>query len=150
MQKPKLLDQVRNLMRVRHLSFKTERAYTSYIREYILFHDKRHPAEMGADEIRDYLTHLAVEKKVAASTQNVAFNALLFLYKQVLQIELPQIEGVLRAKKPQRLPVVFTPTEAKNIIAELEGTTHLIVSLLYGSGMRLTDLRAGEKICQRR
>ncbi len=140
MQKPKLLDQVRNLMRVRHLSFKTERAYVSYIREFILFHDKRHPAEMGADEIRDYLTHLAVNKKVAASTQNVAFNAILFLYKQVLQIELPLIEGVLRAKKPQRLPVVFTPTEAKSIIAELEGTTRLIVSLLYGSGMRLTEV----------
>ncbi len=86
MEKPKLLDQVRNLMRVRHLSHKTERAYIGYIREYILFHGKKHPKDMGVDEIREYLTHLAVEKKVAASTQNVAFNALIFLYKQVLQI----------------------------------------------------------------
>lgn len=140
MQKPKLLDQVRNLMRLRHLSHKTERAYISYIREYILFHDKKHPKEMGVSEIREYLTHLAVEKNVAASTQNVAFNAILFLYKQVLEINLPLIDGVLRAKKPQRLPSVFTPIEAKSIIAELEGTTHLIVSLLYGSGMRLTEV----------
>ena len=89
MQKPKLLDQVRNLMRLRHLSHKTERAYVSYIREFILFHDKRHPKDMGVDEIRKYLTHLAVEKNVAASTQNVAFNAISFLYKQVLEINLP-------------------------------------------------------------
>lgn len=140
MQKPKLLDQVRNLMRLRHLSHKTERAYVSYIREFILFHDKKHPNEMGVDEIRQYLTHLAVEKNVAASTQNVAFNAILFLYKQVLEINLPLIAGVLRAKKPKHLPTVFTPTQAKAIINELTGTTYLIVSLLYGSGMRLTEV----------
>ncbi len=139
MDKPKLLDQVRNLMRMRHLSHKTERAYVAYIRDFILFHDKRHPKEMGVSEIREYLTHLAVEKNVAASTQNVAFNAILFLYKQVLEIELPVIDGVLRAKKPQRLPAVFTPHEAKSIIAEIVGTNHLIVSLLYGSGMRLSE-----------
>lgn len=140
MDKPKLLDRVRNLMRLRHLSHKTERAYVSYIREFILFHDKRHPEEMGVDEIRQYLTYLAVEKNVAASTQNVAFNAILFLYKQVLEIELPIIDGVLRAKKPQCLPAVFTPNEAKAVIAEIEGTNHLIVSLLYGSGMRLSEV----------
>ena len=95
---------------------------------------------MGADEIRQYLIYLAVGKNVAASTQNVAFNAISFLYKQVLEINLPLIDGVLRAKKPKHLPVVFTPTEAKSIIAGLEGTTHLIVSLLYGSGMRLTEV----------
>lgn len=140
MQKPKLLDQVRNLMRLKHLSYKTERAYISYIREYILFHNKKHPTDMGVNEIREYLTHLAVEKNVAASTQNVAFNALLFLYKQVLGIELPHIEGVFRAQKPKRLPAVFTPAEAKAIIAELDGATRLIVSLLYGCGMRLTEV----------
>ncbi len=86
-------------MRLKHLSHKTERAYVAYIREYILFHNKRHPADMGANKITDYLTHPAVEKRVAASTQNVAFNALLFLYRQVLKIELPYIEGVFRAKK---------------------------------------------------
>src|SRR5215203_3857166 len=140
MQKPKLLDQVRNLMRLKHLSYKTERAYVAYIREYILFHNKRHPKDMSANEIREYLTHLAVGKNVAASTQNVAFNALLFLYKQVLGIELPNIEGVFRAQKPKRLPTVFTPNEAKAIIAELDGATGLIVSLLYGCGMRLTEV----------
>lgn len=86
------------------MSYKTARAYVAYIRDYILFHNKRHPMEMGVDEIRSYLTHLAVDKNVAASTQNVAFNALLFLYKQVLDVELPMIEGVLRAKRPARLP----------------------------------------------
>ena len=137
--RPKLLDQVRNLMRLKHLSFKTERAYVGYIREYILFNNKKHPKDMGVDEIRDYLTHLAVAKKVAASTQNVAFNAIIFLYKQVLGIELPLIEGVLRARRPTRLPSVFTPNEAKAIIGELEGSTKLIVGLLYGAGMRLTE-----------
>ena len=139
MEKPKLLDQVRNLMRMLHLSYKTERAYVSYIRDFILFHDKRHPKDMGVSEIRAYLTHLAVDKNVAASTQNVAFNAILFLYKQVLEIQLPLIDGVLRAKRPQRLPSVFTPGEAKSIIAELKGTPYLIVSLLYGSGLRLRE-----------
>ena len=140
MEKPKLLDQVRNLMRVRHMSYKTERVYVSYIREFILFHGKKHPKDLGADEIGEFLTHLAVVKNVAASTQNVAFNALIFLYKQVLQIELPLVQGVLRAKKPERLPVVFSPDEARKIIAELKGTTRLMVALLYGSGMRLTEV----------
>jgi len=126
-------------MRLKHLSFKTERAYVGYIREYILFNNNKHPKDMGVDEIRDYLTHLAVAKKVAASTQNVAFNAIIFLYKQVLGIELPLIEGVLRARRPTRLPSVFTPNEAKAIIGELEGSTKLIVGLLYGAGMRLTE-----------
>ena len=96
--KPKLLDQVRGLIRLRHMSYKTERAHVAYIRDYILFHGKRHPSQMGVDEIRSYLTHLAVDKNVAASTQSVAFNALLFLYRQVMGIELPAIEEVLRAK----------------------------------------------------
>ena len=137
--KPKLLDQVRNLMRLRHMSVKTERAYVGYIREFILFHGKRHPNEMGVEEIGIYLTHLAVDRDVAASTQNVAFNALIFLYKQVLGAELPPILGVMRAKRPARLPTVFTSKEAKGIIKELEGPTKIIVSLLYGSGLRLTE-----------
>jgi integron integrase len=136
---PKLLDQVRNLIRLKHMSHKTERAYVGYIREYILFHNKKHPKEMGVAEVRDYLTHLAVDRNVAASTQNVAFNAILFLYKQVLEIELPIIEGVLRTKRPARLPTVFTPNEAKAIINEIGGSTKIIVSLLYGSGLRLTE-----------
>ncbi len=115
MEKPKLLDQVRNLMRVRHLSHKTERAYVGYIREYILFHGKKHPKDLGVDEIREYLTHLAVVKKVAASTQNVAFNALIFLYKQVLQIELPPIQGVLRAKSRNVCPLFFRRTKPEKL-----------------------------------
>ncbi len=99
-QQPKLLDQVRNLIRLKHMSHKTERAYVAYIREFIIYNGKKHPREMGVDEIRGYLTHLAADKNVAASTQNVAFNAVLFLYKQVLGIELPLIDGVLRAKRP--------------------------------------------------
>lgn len=138
-QQPKLLDQVRNLIRLKHMSHKTERAYAAYIREFIIYNGKRHPREMGVDEIRAYLTHLAVDKNVAASTQNVAFNAILFLYKQVLVIELPLIDGVLRAKRPPRLPAVFTPEEAKAIISELDGSVRIIVSLLYGSGLRLTE-----------
>lgn len=137
--KPKLLDQVRGLIRLRHMSYKTERAYVAYIRDYILFHNKRHPSEMGVNEIRAYLTHLAVDKNVAASTQNVAFNALLFLYKQVLGVELPAIEGVLRAKRPARLPTVFTRDEARRVIQNLDGTPRLVASLLYGSGLRLTE-----------
>lgn len=138
-QQPKLLDQLRNLIRLKHMSHKTERAYVAYIREFIIYNGKRHPREMGLDEIRAYLTHLAVEKNVAASTQNVAFNAILFLYKQVLGIELPLIDGVLRAKRPPRLPAVFTSEEAKAIISELDGSVRIIVSLLYGSGLRLTE-----------
>lgn len=126
-------------MRLRHMSRRTERAYIGYARDYILFHNKRHPGEMGVDEIRDYLTYLAVERKVAASTQNVAFNALLFLYKQVLGMELPPIEGVFRAKKPARLPVVFSPAEAKRIISQMEKTPRVVASLLYGAGLRLTE-----------
>jgi len=126
-------------MRMRHMSHKTERSYVAYMRDYILFHNKRHPKEMGVEEIRDYLSYLAVEKNVAASTQNVAFNALLFLYKQVLCIELPPIEGVFRAKRPARLPTVFTPLEAKAVLSAMEGTGQLIASLLYGCGLRLTE-----------
>lgn len=137
--KPKLLDQVRDLIRLRHMSCKTERANVAYIRDYILFHNKQHPAGMGVDEIRAYPTHLAVDKNVAASPQNVAFNALLFLYKQVLGIEQPAIEGVLRAKRPARLPTVFTRDEALRLIQSLDGVPKLVASLLYGSGLRLTE-----------
>lgn len=138
-QKPKLLDQVRAVARARHLSHKTENTYHNFIKRYILFHNKQHPTEMGAKEITEFLTHLAVNEKVSASTQNQAFFALLFLYRDVLQINLPQIEGVIRAKRPEHLPVVFTPTEAKAILANLGGVPFLVVSLLYGSGLRLTE-----------
>jgi integron integrase len=126
-------------MRLKHLSLKTEKSYLYYIRDFILFHNKRHPREMGVAEIRQYLSHLATQKQVAASTQNVALNALLFLYRQVLQLELPYIDKIERAKRPQRIPVVFTRTEVKAILSNLEGIHHLMASLLYGSGLRLSE-----------
>lgn len=138
-QKPKLLEQVRAVARLRHLSPRTEDVYHNFIKRFILFHDKRHPAEMGADEISRFLTYLAVEQKVSASTQNQAFFAVLFLYRDVLRINLPRIEEVVRAKRPEHLPVVFTQREAKAILAQLSGVPFLVASLLYGAGLRLTE-----------
>jgi integron integrase len=138
-QAPRLLDQVRESIRLKHFSLKTEQSYVYYIRDFILFHNKRHPSEMATDEIRAYLTHLAVERKVAASTQTVALSALLFLYRQVLQIELPFIDGIERAKRPEHIPVVFTRSEVNQILTHLDGVNHLLVSLLYGSGLRLME-----------
>jgi site-specific recombinase XerD len=111
MRKSPLLDQVREVLRLRHYSIRTEEAYVQTIRRFILYHRKRHPREMGVDEIRQYLSHLATDGKVAASTQNVALCALLFLYRQVLEIDLPLVENVERAKRPKRVPVVFTPDQ---------------------------------------
>jgi integron integrase len=139
LQPPRLVDQIRQSIRLRHFSPKTEKSYLHYIRDFILFHHKQHPREMGADEIRAYLSHLALEREVAASTQTVALSALLFLYRQVLEIELPYIDGIERAKRPERLPVVFTRTEIKQILAHLDGVYLLMASLLYGTGMRLTE-----------
>jgi len=126
-------------MRARHLSRRTEDAYVHYIRHFILFHGKRHPLEMGADEIQAFLTYLAVERKVAASTQNQAFSALLFLYRDVLSRELPRLEGVTRAQRPDRLPVVFTKSEAAALLSHLSGAPFLVCGLLYGAGLRLTE-----------
>ena len=139
MPQPTLLDQVRSAIRQRHYSIRTEEAYINVIRRFILYHQKRHPAEMGVDEIRQYLSHLARDDHVAASTQNVALAALLFLYREVLQIDLPLIEGVERAKRPQRIPVVLTPEEVKRVLSQLSGTHHLMASLLYGAGLRLME-----------
>ena len=137
--KVKLLDQVRAVARAKHLSNRTEDTYHNFIKRFILFHNKRHPNEMGAAEITKFLTHLAVNGKVSASTQNQAFFSLLFLYRDVLRINLPNIEGVVRAKRPEHLPVVFTPNEAKAILANLKGVPFLVASLLYGAGLRLTE-----------
>ena len=139
MQKPKLLDRVRAVARLRHLSLRTEQAYSDWIRRFILFHRKRHPEVMGAEEIRQFLSHLAVDGNVSASTQNVALCALLFLYRDVLQVELPYVEGIQRAKRPTRIPVVFTRNEVDSLLAHLSGTYGLIARLLYGSGMRLME-----------
>jgi integron integrase len=136
----KLLDRVRDMLRVKHYSIRTEKTYVRWIRRYILFHDKRHPEEMGAREIEAFLTHLAVEKNVAASTQNQALCALLFLYNEVLEKDLtPDVIDAVRAKKPKRLPVVLTRDEAMSVLAALSGTNQLIARTLYGSGLRLIE-----------
>lgn len=139
MDRPKLLDEVRTVARLRHLSYRTEESYVSVIRRFILFHGKRHPAEMGAEEIRAFLAHMALEEHVAASTQNVAFAALLFLYREVLGVELPDIGEVERARGPQKIPVVFTRDEARQVLAQLSGHHALMARLLYGSGLRLME-----------
>jgi len=135
----KLLEQVSDVARFRHLSLRTEQAYITWIKRYILFHRKRHPRELDAEAVRSFLTHLAVNEHVAASTQNQAFHSLLFLYRQVLKLELPEITGVERAKTSRSLPVVFTKEEANAVIAHLRGEERLIVSLLYGSGLRIME-----------
>jgi len=137
--KPKLLDQVRNRCRLRHLALSTEHAYVGWIRRYILFHRKRHPLEMGAPEVSAFLTHLAVAGRVSASTQNQALSALLFLYRQVLEREFGWLNNVVRANRPKRLPAVFTPEEALAIIAELSGVRWLMGMQLYGGGLRLME-----------
>ena len=143
---PKLLQQVRDAIRIRHYSLKTEQAYGHWVKDYILFHHKRHPVEMGASEVTQYLTHLAINRKVAASTQNQAFSALLFLYREVLKQPFELLEGVPRAKKQSKLPVVFTKEEARAVLQYLEGSKWLMASLLYGSGLRLMEcLRLGVK-----
>jgi integrase len=139
MQQPKLLDCLRSVARLRHLSLRTEQAYSDWVRRFVLFHRKRHPKEMGVEDVRQFLSHLAVEGRVSASTQNQALCALLFLYRDVLQIELPLIEGLERAKRPARVPVVFTRDEVGRLLACLSGTYLLIAGLLYGSGLRLME-----------
>ncbi len=137
--KPRLLDRVRAAIRARHYSRRTEKAYVAWIRRYIFFHDKRHPADMGAPEVTRFLSSLAVEGKVAASTQNQALSALLFLYGEVLAVDLPWMDEIVRAKRPQRLPVVLTRDEVRAVLRRLEGTPRLMAFLLYGAGLRLLE-----------
>lgn len=138
-QPPKLLDRVRERIRFKHYSIRTEDSYVQWIRRFILFHGKRHPSEMGAVEVEAFLTHLAVEGNVAASTQNQARSALLFLYKEVLGSELPWLNNVEQARKPRRLPVVLTEDEVRAVLANLEGVHWLVAALLYGAGLRLME-----------
>src|SRR5215510_6190341 len=137
--KVKLLDQVREIIRLEHYSIRTEESYVGWIRKFILFHGKRHPAEMKEGEVRAFLSHLANQGNVTASTQNQAFSALLFLYRHVLKQELGQIEGVDRAKRPSRLPLVLTRAEVKEVLCHLKDTEWLMGSLLYGAGLRLME-----------
>ena len=137
--KPRLLDQLREQIRVRHYSIRTEDVYVKWVRDYVRFHGLRHPAEMGAAEVEQFLSHLAVRRQVSASTQNQALSALLFLYKHVLRIELPWLDDVVRAKRPERLPVVLTREETQRLLALLEGEVALVAGLLYGAGLRLME-----------
>jgi integron integrase len=134
--KPRLLDRVREAVSARHYSRRTEKAYVHWIKRYIFFHGKRHPAEMGAAEVTLFLTSLAVHGKVAASTQNQALSALLFLYREVLGVQLPWLDDVVRAKRPQHLPVVLTRDEVRAVLQRLDGVPRLMAILLYGAGLR--------------
>ena len=138
-QKPKLLDRVRAAIRSRHYSVRTEEAYVAWIKRYIFFHGKRHPSDMGAEEVTRFLSSLALDGHVAASTQNQALSALLFLYKEVLEQDLPWLDGIVRAKRPMRLPVVLTREEVHAILSHLRGTPRLMATLLYGAGLRLLE-----------
>jgi integron integrase len=137
--KPKLLEQVRQAIRTRHYSYMTEKAYVGWIKRFIFFHNKRQPAEMAETEIAQFLSSLATDSHVSASTQNQALNALLFLYSEVLSKKIGLIERVVRAKRPQRLPVVLTKDEVKKVIDHMNGLPSLMAILLYGAGLRLME-----------
>jgi integron integrase len=136
---PKLIDLVRRALRVRHYSPRTERAYCGWIRRFIFFHGKRHPSELGAQQVRSFLEHLAVERRVSASTQNQALAALIFLYGEVLAIRLEKDLSLPRAAQPERLPTVLTQQEVAVLLGALANPVRLIASLLYGSGLRLLE-----------
>jgi integron integrase len=137
--KPKLLDQLRTFMRARRYSLRTEEAYLDWIRRFILFHGKRHPRDLGEQEITEFLTDLAVHRHVAASTQNQALSALLFLYQQFFQRKLGRLDDALRASRPARVPVVLTGEEVRALLAHVAPTYRLIADLIYGSGLRLLE-----------
>ena len=137
--KVRLLDQVRRALRVRRYSQRTQDAYVSWVRRYVLFHGKQHPAELGAAQIAEFLTSLAEEDQVSASTQSQAASALIFLYKTVLGVDIAMVDGVVRAKVPRRLPVVLTRDEVRAVLERLTGRKRLVVMLLYGSGLRLLE-----------
>jgi integron integrase len=136
---PRLIVQVRHRIRFRHYSLRTEEAYVHWIRHYVVFHGRRHPRDLGADHITAFLSALANDRNVAPATQNQALAALLFLYREVLNIDLPGINGVARAKGERRLPVVLTQTEAHALLGEMSGTHALMARLLYGTGLRLAE-----------
>ncbi len=136
---PRLLDRMREAIRARHYSLRTEEAYVAWTRRFILFHNKRHPSEMGEREINAFLSHLAVAGRVTASTQNQALSSLLFLYRHVLERPFPTLENVVRAKRPAHLPVVMTRAETRAVLTRMSGAPKLVATLLYGSGLRLLE-----------
>ncbi len=138
--KPKLVNQVRAILRTKHYSMRTEQAYVNWMKRFIVFHNKRHPAEMGAKEMQQFLNHLAMKENVAASTQNQALNALVFLYREVLQKDIEDFrEGLIWAKKPKKIPEVFTADEARAVFSQLDGVFWLMGMLMYGAGLRLLE-----------
>jgi integron integrase len=142
----------REKMRTRHFAYRTEQAYLHWIRRYVNFHSRRHPRDMGSSDVEAFLTHLAVDGHVSASTQNQALQALLFLYRRVLEIDLPWLENVTRARRPKRLPVVLTVAEVRSVLAQLDGAAWLFANLLYGSGLRLMEalrLRVKDVVIER-
>jgi integron integrase len=147
-----LLVVAREKMRTRHMAYRTEQQYLYWIRCYVAFHDRRHPRELGAPEVEQFLTHLAVQRKVGASTQNQALQAVLFLYRNVLGVELPWLDGITRAPRSRRLPVVLSRQEVRLVLSFLEGTPGLVAGFLYGSGLRLTEalrLRVKDVVLER-
>ena len=136
---PGLLAVAREKMRTRHLALRTEHAYLQWLRRYLVFHGRRHPRDLGAPEVEQFLTHLAVHRKVSAATQNQALQALLFLYRHVLQIELPWLDNITRASHPRRRPVVLSRAEVRSLLSQLQGAPWLVANLLYGSGLRLME-----------
>jgi integrase len=135
----KLFEQVRQMMRLKHYAYSTEKSYLNWIRRFIIFHDLRHPRTLGKDQIESFLSHLAVKEKVAASTQNLALNALLFLYRNVLNLPLEHEINAMRARRPKRIPTVLTTKEVQTVINLLQGHILLIAQLLYGSGLRISE-----------
>lgn len=136
---PRLLDQLRQQIRLRHYSLRTEQAYVGWAKRFIIFHGRRHPASMGAAEVEQFLSHLASERNVASATQGQALSAVMFLYKSVLKTDLPWLENVVRSARPRRLPVVLTQAETRAVISHIQGTHWLIAALLYGSGLRVME-----------
>jgi integron integrase len=139
LQQPKLIPRLREALRMRQYSLKTEKVYVHWVRRFIFFHNVRHPKDMGAPEVTAFLSHLALQRNVAASTQNQALCALLFLYKVVLEVDLPWLDGIVRAKRPKHLPTVLTRHEVQAVLEHLSATRWLMVSLLYGAGLRLNE-----------
>ena len=135
----KLLDQVSEALRTKHYAYRTEKTYVDWIKRYIIFHKKRHPKDMGVNEIREFIAYLATERKVATSTQNQALSAILFLYRTVLEIEIILPPGLINPSRPKRLPTVLTHDEAMSVISHMRGTPRLMAKLLYGSGLRLME-----------
>ena len=136
---PRLIPRIRMALRTRHYSLRTEEAYVAWIKRFIFFHGKRHPESMGAEEVNAFLSYLATDRNVSASTQNQALGALLFLYRHVFDEPLPWLKDLVRAMRPSRLPVVLTVDEVRSVLAQMHGTSHLVATLLYGSGLRLME-----------